>query len=180
MAHTEEMPDNQRKAKKFDWGAVLVILVLIAALSVGIFAFEKILEPVTFDLGMFHFRSTFQYRIHLDDYPKADASNTYTVLKFGDSIVEEGKRSYFDGETVKLDLRRVFASEGGNAGDRVLRGWVAEPTEIEIIVYQSSHNREEGYILGNLIKQETVLVTPWLFFFYSVEVIDVYVNTDLS
>lgn len=86
--------------------------------------------------------------------------------------------SWFDGDTVKLDLRSVFASEGGNASDRVLRAWLSETTEIEISIYQSSWNRGEGYTLGDLMKRETIRVTPWLFFFYSIEVIDTYVNTD--
>ncbi len=182
MVHSNRTPDRQEnhKPKKFDWGAVLVILVFVAALTVGIFAIQKIFEPVSLNLGMFHFRSTFQYRINLDDYPKANVSNTYTVLKFGDSKVEEGNRSYFDGETEKLELRRVFASEGGNDSDRMLRGWVSEPTEFVISIYQSSFNREDGYVLGDLIKQETIRVTPWLFFFYSTEIMDVYVNPDLN
>lgn len=182
MAHTDEMPDNQRKAKpkKFDWGAVLVALVLGVATILGLSLWDKIMDEYRIHDYVQRHRPSFQYRIWLRDMPEANASNTFSVAEMqnGD-IYMQSTGLYTDG-TLELTFFRETVLDGMDASYIYLHGWTDRPTILTISTYQSSFTREDGYVLGDLIKQETIKVTPWLFFFYSVEVIDVYVNTDLS
>lgn len=174
------MNDENGKVKKFDWGVVPVVLVLGVAMILGLISVNIALDEYGILDFVERYRPSFQYRIWLQDMPEFNASNTYCITELENGDTYRQSTGQYADDSLKLVFFRETVLSDTEASYVYLRGWADRPVTLTISTYQSSFTREEGYVLGNLIKRERIRVTPWLFFFYSVEIIDVYVNTDLS
>lgn len=172
------MNRENSKAKKIDWGAVLVALVIGVATILGLSLWDRIMDEYRLHDYVERYRPSFQYRIWLQDMPEADGSNTFCVVELENGDHYKQSTGQYTDDSIKLAFFRETVLDGSNASYVYLQGWIDIPTTLTISTYQSTWSRETGYVLGDLMKRETIRVTPWLFFFYSVEVIDTYVNTD--